>query len=239
MAIFNQWLSPYQRSYQQIKSKLIGSLMGIKDSNGNTLVTDYSEGNILIVILSLFAAIAEVLHYYIDNVGRESFLVTARKYDSLRKHAALVDYHPSGGVAAQVNVTLLRPTTGGSISTQLTLTTSMQFTDASGNVWYPAYDVVWYSNVSTVVVPLIQHERYTISALVGQVIPSGGRPTIGFNIPDGKLYEKGTMELTIGGESWTLVDTFAYSTPSDKHFMVRILYHLSHQYTIYSVKIGK
>ena len=222
MAIFNQWLSPYQRSYQQIKSKLIGSLMGIKDSNGNTLVTDYSEGNILIVILSLFAAIAEVLHYYIDNVGRESFLVTARKYDSLRKHAALVDYHPSGGVAAQVNVTLLRPTTGGSISTQLTLTTSMQFTDASGNVWYPAYDVVWYSNVSTVVVPLIQHERYTISALVGQVIPSGGRPTIGFNIPDGKLYEKGTMELTIGGESWTLVDTFAYSTPSDKHFMVDI-----------------
>lgn len=222
MAIYNKWLTPYQRSYQQIKSKLIESLMGIKDSNGNTLVTDYSEGNILIIILSLFAAIAEVLHYYIDNVGRETFLVTARRYESVRKHAALVDYHPAGGVAAQVNVTLIRPTTGTSIGTQLTISTQMVFTDQDGNSWYPAYDVVWYSNVSQVTVPLIQHEPYTVSNVQGMVIPSGGRPSIQMNMPSGKYYEKGTMQLTIGGASWTLVDTFSYSGPTDKHFMVDI-----------------
>ena len=77
--ITNKWLNPYQRSFQQIKAKLIESLTTIKDKNGQTLITDYSEGNILIIILSLFAAIAEVLHYYIDNVGRESFLSTARR----------------------------------------------------------------------------------------------------------------------------------------------------------------
>ena len=59
MGITNKWLNPYQRSYQQIKAKLVESLMGLKDSQGQKLITDYSEGNILIIILSLFAAIAE------------------------------------------------------------------------------------------------------------------------------------------------------------------------------------
>lgn len=223
MGITNQWLNPLQRSYQQIKQKLIESLTGIKGPDGTTLVTDYTEGNILIIILSLFAAIAEVLHFYIDNAARESFLATARKYESVKRLGALVDYHPSGAIAAHVNVTLIRQATGGSIGTQFTITTSTSFTDSSGNTWYPAYDVVWHSNVSTVDIPVIQHEPYTLSSLVNQTIPSGGRPVIYINgLPGGKYYEAGTMELSIGGSSWTLVDTFAYSKPSDKHFMVDI-----------------
>lgn len=57
----------------------------------------------------------------------------------------------------------------------------------------------------------------------GLVIPSEGRPeiTIG-KLPDGKYYEHGTMQLSIDGTTWTLVDTFAYSKPSDKHFMVTV-----------------
>ena len=100
MGITNKWLNPYQRSYQQIKAKLVESLMGIKDKDGNVMITDYSEGNILIIILSLFAAIAEVLHYYVDNVARETFLATARKYDSLVKQGNLVDYHTRSAIAA-------------------------------------------------------------------------------------------------------------------------------------------
>ena len=89
--ITNPWLNPLQRSYQQIKTKLINGLANIKDKDGKQLVTDFSEGNILVIILSMFAAVAEVLHYYIDNMARETFFSTARKYESLVKHAALVD----------------------------------------------------------------------------------------------------------------------------------------------------
>ena len=38
--ITNKWLNPYQRSFQQIKAKLIESLTTIKDKNGQTLITD-------------------------------------------------------------------------------------------------------------------------------------------------------------------------------------------------------
>lgn len=223
MGITNKWLNPYQRSYQQIKAKLVESLMGLKDPQGQKLITDYSEGNILIIILSLFAAIAEVLHYYVDNMARETFLSTARRYDSVVKHGALVDYHARAAIAATVDVILSRSITGNSIGAKLTIPHGTLFTDSSGNSWLSARDVIWYSNVTTCKVPIIQHERYTASALNNMVIPTGDRVILNFGtLPNGKYYEQGSMSLQIGGETWVLVDTFAKSKPTDKHFMVSV-----------------
>lgn len=223
MGITNKWLNPYQRSYQQIKAKLVESLMGLKDPQGQKLITDYSEGNILIIILSLFAAIAEVLHYYVDNMARETFLSTARRYDSVIKHGALVDYHARAAIAATVDVILSRSITGNSIGAKLTIPHGTLFTDSSGNSWLSARDVIWYSNVTTCKVPIIQHERYTASALNNMVIPTGDRVILNLGtLPNGKYYEQGSMSLQIGGETWVLVDTFAKSKPTDKHFMVSV-----------------
>lgn len=223
MGITNKWLNPYQRSYQQIKAKLVESLMGLKDPQGQKLITDYSEGNILIIILSLFAAIAEVLHYYVDNMARETFLPTARRYDSVVKHGALVDYHARAAIAATVDVILSRSITGNSIGAKLTIPQGTLFTDSSGNSWLSARDVTWYSNVTTCKVPIIQHEKYTTSALNNMVIPTGDRVQLNLGtLPNGKYYEHGSMSLQIGGESWVLVETFAKSKPTDKHFMVSV-----------------
>lgn len=223
MGITNKWLNPYQRSYQQIKAKLVESLMGLKDPQGQKLITDYSEGNILIIILSLFAAIAEVLHYYVDNMARETFLSTARRYDSVVKHGALVDYHARAAIAATVDVILSRSITGNSIGAKLTIPQGTLFTDSSGNSWLSARDVTWYSNVTICKVPIIQHEKYTASALNNMLIPTGDRVIIHLGtLPNGKYYEQGSMSLQIGGETWVLVDTFAKSKPTDKHFMVSV-----------------
>lgn len=223
MGITNKWLNPYQRSYQQIKAKLVESLMGLKDPQGQKLITDYSEGNILIIILSLFAAIAEVLHYYVDNMARETFLSTARRYDSVVKHGALVDYHARAAIAATVDVILSRSITGNSIGAKLTIPQGTLFTDSSGNSWLSARDVIWYSNVTTCKVPIIQHEKYTASVLNNMVIPTGDRVILNLGtLPNGKYYEQGSMSLQIGGETWVLVDTFAKSKPTDKHFMVSV-----------------
>lgn len=223
MGITNKWLNPYQRSYQQIKAKLVESLMGLKDPQGQKLITDYSEGNILIIILSLFAAIAEVLHYYVDNMARETFLPTARRYDSVVKHGALVDYHARAAIAATVDVILSRSITGNFIGAKLTIPQGTLFTDSSGNSWLSARDVTWYSNVTTCKVPIVQHEKYTASVLNNMVIPTGDRVIIHLGtLPNGKYYEQGSMSLQIGGETWVLVDTFAKSKPTDKHFMVSV-----------------
>ena len=94
----NPWLNPYQRSFNSIKDQLKASLQTRIPE-----ITDFSEGNIFMIIVSIYAAIAEVLHYYIDNMARETFFVTARRYSSLYKHAKLVDYHIKSAIPASVD----------------------------------------------------------------------------------------------------------------------------------------
>ena len=219
--ITNPWLGTYQRSYQQIKSKLIEGLSNIKDDNGKQLITDVSEGNILIIVISMFAAIAEVLHFYIDNAGRESFLPTARKYSSVLKHGKLVDYHARSAIAATVDVTLVRPLTSSSKGKVISIPQGTEFNDNAGNTWLSAKNITWNTNVSTCKVPLIQHKYYEFENLYGTQIPNADQLQISLGTLDDGLYEEGTMAMEIGSETWVLVKTFAYSKPTDRHFMVQ------------------
>ena len=219
--ITNPWLGTYQRSYQQIKSKLIEGLSNIKDDNGKQLITDVSEGNILIIVISMFAAIAEVLHFYIDNAGRESFLPTARKYSSVLKHGKLVDYHARSAIAATVDVTLVRPLTSSSKGKVISIPQGTEFKDKAGNTWLSAKNITWNTNVSTCKVPLIQHKYYEFDNLYGTQIPNADQIQISLGTLDDGLYEEGTMAMEIGSETWVLVKTFAYSKPTDRHFMVQ------------------
>lgn len=219
--IKNPWLNPLQRSYQQIKTKLIEALINIKGPDGKTLVTDYSEGNLLIIILSLFSAIAEVLHYYIDNMARETFFSTARRYESLVKHARLVDYNPKGATAASVEVIITRSSDDTSNASNIDIPI-MDIEDSAGNLWRTVKPTIWYANTNSVSISLIQHKPYIISELLNLVIPTQDNPIIKVpSMPPGNFYEQGSMVLRIGSDNWTLVDTFAYSTPSDKHFIVK------------------
>jgi hypothetical protein len=50
-----------------------------------------------------------------------------------------------------------------------------------------------------------------------------GRVSLGVQtFASGNYYEDGTMNIKVDGESWVLVPTFAYSTPTDKHFIVTV-----------------
>lgn len=218
MNITNPWLTPYQRSYHQIKAKLIEGLTSIT-YNGRQLITDVSEGNILVIIISLFAAIAEVLHYYIDNAARELFISTARRYDSVVKIGKIVDYLPSGASAARTDLLVSKYTVNTS---NVNITAGTTITDTAGNIWSVVKDVLWPSGTYSVIVPLIQHERYSIDDLVGTTISNLSILTIPSSMFTTGLYESGTMELSIGGTQWALVDTFAHSKYNDPHFRVQV-----------------
>jgi len=223
--ITNPWLNPLQRTYTQIKTRLLNSLTKITDSNGNQLITDTSEGNIFNVIISLFSGIAEVLHYYIDNISRESFMSTCRRFESLTKHAALVDYHPKAAIAATVDVIVTRPLNSVAISSSIIFNKGMAFTDNSGNTWLVSKTMVMAPNTTSIRVPLIQHDYYRFTELIGLVLPSTNSGNLSISLPSisgGELYESGTMVLYIDSEYWVLVDTFAYSKPTDRHFMVEV-----------------
>lgn len=222
----NPWIRSYQRSYQSIKAQLLEDLANIKDDNGNQLITDLSDGNILVIILSMFAAIAETLHFYIDNAAQESFLSTARKYDSVVKLGRLVDYHPKAATAARVDVRLNR--NSSATGDVVTIPKGTEFKDTAGNTWLSTRPVTLGAYVDHVNIPLIQHSFYNLDKLEGLSLiidtaddtKSVSSIMISLGSIEGGLYEQGTLQLEIDGKPWVEVTSFAYSKEGDRHFMV-------------------
>lgn len=222
----NPWIRSYQRSYQSIKAQLLEDLANIKDDNGNQLITDLSDGNILVIILSMFAAIAETLHFYIDNAAQESFLSTARKYDSVVKLGRLVDYHPKAATAARVDVRLNR--NSSATGDVVTIPKGTEFQDTAGNTWLSTRPVTLGAYVDHVNIPLIQHSFYNLDKLEGlslSIDTTDDKKSvlsimISLGSIEGGLYEQGTLQLEIDGKPWVEVTSFAYSKEGDRHFMV-------------------
>lgn len=220
MPTSNPWLTPYQRSYNDIKDKIISNLrLKVPEIN------DFSEGNIFILIISIFAAIAEVIHYYIDNMAREAFLPTARRFSSVYKHAKLVDYHIKAGVPATVDITIYR-SSGKPIDSDITIPVNTVFTSADGKQWLSTKTIVWGANGEnpySVKVPLIQKTKVGDPDRIsfGQITSKDVIIYLG-DLPTNQKYVEGSMTLFINNEAWTLVDTFAYANSRDKVYKVEI-----------------
>lgn len=214
MSTSNPWLTPFQRSYNDIKAKLIQSL-----SERVPEITDMSEGNIFILTLSIFAGIAEVIHYYIDSMAREAFLPTCRRYSSLYKHAKLVDYHIKSAIPSSVDLTVYMQD-GSPFPVDIQVPQNTIFNSKDGKQWITTRNVTIERGTYTYKVPVAQKEAVEEVEL-GTYTSHDIIITLG-DLPTDKKYVDGSMVLTIGGEAWTLVDTFAYSGPGDKVYKVEL-----------------
>jgi hypothetical protein len=85
--LVNSWVRYVDRSYQQIKQAMLDRLP-IK----NPELTDFTETNPLIILVDFFAGLMEHINYYIDQMAREAFLGSARRYVSVIKLVRLLDY---------------------------------------------------------------------------------------------------------------------------------------------------
>lgn len=219
MPTSNNWLNPFQRSFNDIKSTLISKLRARVPE-----MSDYSEGNIFILIISIFSAIAEVIHFYIDNMAREAFLPTARRYSSLYKHAKLVDYHIKAGIPASVNLTIYRGN-GSPITENITIPVNTEFQSKDGKTWLSSKTIVWDAtqNPYSVKVPVVQKSKVGDPDRIqlGQITSTDVIIYLG-DLPTDQKYVEGSMVLYIDNEPWILVDTFAYANSTDKVYKVEI-----------------
>lgn len=214
MSVSNPWLNPFQRSYGQIKAKLIENLkLQVPE------ITDFSEGNIFILLISLYAAIAEVLHYYIDNMARETFFTSARRYTSLMKHAKLVDYHIHAGIPSSVDLLISR-SDNTPVTSDISIPLGTVFTDNRGYPWVSTKAIVWKSGTYGVNIPVEQKQQVQNVSL--GTVPGSNSYVVLNNIDPGFFYVEGSMLLTVNDVTWQLVETFAYSGPNDRHFKIEL-----------------
>lgn len=223
MAIQNEWLTPLQRSFTQIKTYLLNKVTSLKDKDGNNLITDVSEGNILVLIISMFSSIAEIIHYYIDNMARECFVPTARKYSSLERHAKLVGYTPKLATPAMADVLMIRDITTDNAA--FTISAGSIFYDTQGNPWKPLENIFWPAHVSQVIAPLFQYQDTPSTGIsyvrrLPTTIPDGYRVDLILSDKTQKLSVDSTKTIEIGNLQFTRVNTFAYSGPNDRHYIL-------------------
>jgi len=208
MALSNKWVGYVDRSYQQIKDSLTNQLVV-----NNPEVTDHSESNILIIILSMFAGVAEMLNYYIDNMAREAFIGTARRFSSMVKLVRLLDYRVQAASASSADVvfTFNAPTTGVGL---IPIDTLVQ---TANNVQFLTYQNTSVPNGTSAISIGVRQVTKVIGSNIGTTNGLGNQA-----FPLGLNYVHGSLMIKIALIPWTLVNSLGLSTPTDKHFIVEI-----------------
>ena len=167
----------------------------------------------------MFAAIAEVLHYYIDNAAREAFITTARRYSSVVSIGKLVDYLPSGASAARTDILVSSSTANNS---NRTITAGTEITDSNGNTWMVVKDTLWPSGTYSVLIPIVQHERFELNTMIStQITNSSGNASYtytgtGVGLRDIEVsYGKSVSGGNFLQEIFVLEDTLWYDDGTD------------------------
>jgi len=213
MIIKNPWVGYLDRSYQQIKARILTRL-------GQTIpeISDHSDSNILVVIIEAFAGVAEQLNYYIDNMAREAFITTARRYSSAVKLTRLIDYRIKSMVPSSVDITIefLNQGLPYSLPSPIIIPSGTIFTTANNISFTTTTDTTVPTGSTFVNLPLKQKtlvSNYNIGTTTNLLDQTF---SLGVN------YVHNSLELKIGTDDWFLKETLGFSGPLDKHYIVEI-----------------
>lgn len=220
MKLTQNWVGYLDRSYEQVKASCLKNL-----TLNNPEITDHTESNPLIIILSMFAGIAEMLNLYIDDIAQEAFIGTARKYVSMVKHAKILDYQIKTRIAPTVMLTFelydtttelpypFIPTTSLG---QLVLTKGIGTLSDNGLEFFTTENGMILPNTSQVSIAAAQYSQF-FNALLGV---TNGAPGQAILLPEDYVHKSLTLE--IGAILWTESDSLGYLKASDRKFVVEV-----------------
>lgn len=212
MIIDNPWIGYLQRSYKQIKASLLNGLRNLAPE-----ITDLSESNILIIILSMFAGLTEQINYYIDNLAQESYLGTCRKFSSAVKLVQVLDYRVKPSLPASVDLYFTYVDESGSpvvITEEGVIPSGTIVRTANGVAFITTASVIVAIGASFGIAPAKQWEQQTDIVIGTSDGTSTGQK---FSLPTN--YSKGSIEVSINGEDWNLKGTLARSLSTDEDFI--------------------
>ncbi len=212
MIVKNPWVGYLNRSYSSIKSSVLSRL---KISAPE--ISDYSESNILIVIVGIFAGIGEMLNYYIDAMAREGFLETARKLASVTKIVKLINYRIKSSISASVDLTFT--TSGETVLTggqSITIPQNTVVTDANGIGFLTTRAGYITEGLYSITIPARQQQIVNLFTAG----TASGAANQAFSLPSS--YDDRTLYVKVGNDSWDLKEHFGFSGPTDQHVIVGI-----------------
>lgn len=207
-SVKNDWIGYLNRSYLSIKTSVLARV-----KNANKELTDFSESNPFVIIISIFSAIAEMMGYYIDNIAEEGFLATAQRRTSIIKHSRQNDYRIRARSPERVDIVIVWNIP---VPAPFTLSAGFFIQSTDGIGFFSLVDVnVLAGDISTNV-PVAQVSPINNAAFG---LTDGSKNQ---KINLGTLYVHKSLQLTIGVDPYTEVDTFGYLGLASKSYIVDI-----------------
>lgn len=204
----NPWVKYFTRSYTQIKEQILTNMQTRVPE-----ITDHTESNLFVKIVSMFAGIAEMLAYYIDNAARESFITTCRRYVSAIKIARLMDYQVHGKLPASVNVTFVVSASAPSLIT-IPIGTEIKTQD---NIRYFTTELGEINIGQTECTVAAIQQVNVVNALLGT---STGAEAQEFKVSADCAH--GSIVAKVNSLAWAGQSTFGFSTNTDSHFVATV-----------------
>lgn len=182
--------------------------------------TDHNPSDPGIVLLELFAYVADGLHYYVDRAVNEAYIDTAVKRESVVSLLKLIDYVPSSAVPASVD---LKFSIASALAGDLTIPRGTEVQTASVD------DPVFFETDEDLVITAGNTEG-TVGATEGQSFDETLDPS------DGRKYQtrevtaspiiSGTPRLYVdegaGEVLWDEQESLFLSTPTDRHYFRQV-----------------
>lgn len=216
MPITQSWVGYLDRSYEQIKRSMISRLV-----THSPEITDHTESNILIVIISMFAGMGEMLGLYIDSIAREAFLSTARKYESVIKLVRLINYQVKARNYATADVIFQVKNVSGVLITPaspIVIPKNTILTSPNNNLEFVTLDNITIpTGISTVYAKAGEFAEQT-GVILGETTGANNQ---NFILPNN--YVHNSITIVIDGEDWVAYNSFGLMVVDTKGFVVNIL----------------
>jgi hypothetical protein len=208
----NPWVGYVDRSYLQMKQQIIAKIQN--PITGIPEITDHSESNPWIKRVSIWVGIGEQLGYYIDNRGREAFLLVARLFRSIVNIAKQYDYRIRGRIAGsgQAKFYFDNPT-----PVDVTIPKDTIISTEDGIVFITMADVVILAATTEIVADIKQLSSVALYSLG----LSTGLPNQTFELNE-KVAD-GTISVIVNtNQPFNAVESFVLTTYNEKAFKAQL-----------------
>jgi hypothetical protein len=206
--------------------------------------TDRSEADFGIVLIELFAYMADILSYYQDRIANEAFLATAQERRSVIQHLRLIGYEmaPAAPASARLSIVVANNSTGivevragdqfSTPSTPVRKSVLFEYTDAkpliidlggltAGSAVKPDGTPDPNFKIAADAIP-VKEGRSMVNDVAGT---SDGTPNQRFRLVQPRVL-RGSLQITVQtsppSAPWNLRSTLAFSRAADRDFTAEI-----------------
>lgn len=198
----------FLKDYATIRQEMIARIPIISDGK----LTDLNESSISVTLVETFAAMADMLAFYLDSSALEAFLPTVRQPENVHRLAKLIGYRIRGVTCAKAKV---RFTLGVALAEEAYFPKGTRLaTVTAGGLDNQGL----FITTEKTSIPIGQTTSELVTALQGTPYSEsfvGSGEAGQFSALSNTSIDITTIRVTTGNILWTQVDSFLYSQNED------------------------